>query len=61
MNLEIQKSFFDDHQARFSKETIRSYRMALKQFFSFCDKNYDEVKATDIRAWLSTLGRSIGE
>jgi site-specific recombinase XerD len=55
MNLEIQQSFFDDHEARFSPETKRSYRMALKQFFSFCDKKYDEVKATDIRAWLASM------
>jgi site-specific recombinase XerD len=51
MNLEVQQSFFDDYTARFSPETIRSYKIALKQFFSFCEKKYDEVKATDIRAW----------
>jgi site-specific recombinase XerD len=55
MNLEIQKSFFDDHQARFSSETIRSYQSALKQFFTFCDKQYVEVKAVDIRAWLASM------
>jgi len=40
---------------RFSAETIRSYRIALKQFFSFCKKEYTEVKATDIRTWLASL------
>jgi site-specific recombinase XerD len=55
MNFEIQQSFLDDNKARFSSETIRSYRMALTQFFSFCIKNYDEVKATDIRAWMVSM------
>ncbi|SFD39872.1 integrase/recombinase XerD [Bacillus sp. OV194] len=55
MNLEIQQLFLDDNKARFSSETVRSYKMALNQFFSFCEKNYDEVKATDIRAWLASM------
>ncbi|WML56497.1 tyrosine-type recombinase/integrase [Neobacillus sp. PS2-9] len=55
MNQKVIKSFFDDHQSRFSLETIRSYRLSLKQFFSFCVKNYNEVKATDIRAWLASM------
>lgn len=55
MNLEIQQSFFDDHKARFSPETIRSYKIGLTQFFSFCEKNYDEVKAADIRTWLASM------
>lgn len=55
MNLNIQQSFFDDHKARFSTETIRSYTIALKQFFVFCEKNYDEVKANDVRAWLASM------
>lgn len=56
MNLKIQQAFFDDHQARFSRETIRSYRIALKQFFSFCEINFDEVIADDIRNWLIFMG-----
>lgn len=55
MNQKVINSFFDDHQSRFSLETIRSYRLSLKQFFSFCGKNYDEVKATHIRAWLASM------
>lgn len=55
MNQEAQKSFFNDHKARFSPETIRSYRISLTQFFTFCEKNYDEVKATDVRAWLALM------
>jgi site-specific recombinase XerD len=55
MNHEVLQSFFDDHNARFSPETIRSYKIALRQFFSFCEKNYDDLKATDIRAWLASL------
>lgn len=55
MNLKMQQSFFDDHKARFSTETIRSYTIALKQFFVFCEKNYDEVKAKDVRAWLASM------
>jgi site-specific recombinase XerD len=55
MNLELQQLFLDDNKARFSSETIRSYKMALNQFFSFCEKNYDEVKATDIRAWMASM------
>ncbi|PYF07568.1 site-specific tyrosine recombinase/integron integrase [Ureibacillus chungkukjangi] len=55
MNLEVQRSFFNDHQARFSSETIRSYQISLRQFFSFCNKNYNEVRAADVRAWLASL------
>jgi site-specific recombinase XerD len=55
MNLEVQQMFLDDNKARFSSETIRSYKMALNQFFSFCEKNFNEVKATDIRAWMSSM------
>lgn len=57
MNLtqEVITTFFNDHYMRFSAETIRSYRIALKQFFSFCKKEYTEVKATDIRTWLASL------
>lgn len=55
MNVEVLTSFFNDHQARFSSETIRSYRIALNQFYAFCKKDYDCVKATDLRAWLAEL------
>jgi site-specific recombinase XerD len=55
MNLEMLQLFLDDNKTRFSSETIRSYKMALTQFFSFSIKNFDEVKATDIRAWLASM------
>lgn len=55
MNLEVLQSFIDDNSARFSPETIRSYKMSLTQFFSFCEKNYDEIKATDVRSWLAYM------
>lgn len=55
MNIEAQQAFFNDHQVRFSPETIRGYRIALTQFFAFCEKDYEHVKATDIRAWLATM------
>lgn len=55
MERNVLQSFFDDNKARFSDETIRSYGIALTQFFSFCKKNIDEVKATDVRTWLAAL------
>ncbi|MGE7667167.1 site-specific tyrosine recombinase/integron integrase [Ureibacillus composti] len=55
MNSVIQENFFNDHQAQFSKETARCYRIALNQFFAFCKKNYNLIKASDIRAWLASL------
>lgn len=55
MNLEVQQAFFDDQQARFSPETVRTYKIALKQFFEFCQKKYNEVKAKDIRDWLANM------
>lgn len=55
MNLKALKSFFDDNRARYSPETVRSYGIALKQFFSFCEKDLDEVKATDVRSWLADM------
>lgn len=55
MNLEVQQSFFKDQQARFSPETIRTYKIALNQFFTFCQKKYDEIQARDIRNWLEDM------
>ncbi len=40
---------------RFSVETTRCYKIALNQFFSYGKKEYNFVKATDIRAWLASL------
>ncbi|WP_312475213.1 site-specific tyrosine recombinase/integron integrase [Neobacillus sp.] len=55
MKLEVQQSFFNDQQARFSPETIRGYKIALSQFFSFCPKKVNEVKAKDVRDWLAMM------
>jgi site-specific recombinase XerD len=55
LKVEVLESFFDDHRSRFSEETSRSYRLSLNQFFSFCGKNYDKVKETDIRGWLASM------
>jgi site-specific recombinase XerD len=55
VNQSIQQTFFEDNKARFSPETIRSYKNAIRQFFLFCKKNYSDVKALDIRAWLASL------
>ncbi len=55
MNMEeVVDVFIKDNQARFSRETIRSYKLSLKQFFEFCPKNFNEI-ATDIRAWLAFM------
>lgn len=55
MNQETLESFIREHQSRFSPETIRSYQLSLKQFFSFCKKEFDGVRAMDIRSWLANL------
>lgn len=55
MSIEVQQAFFNEHHAKFSSETIRGYRIALTQFFAFCEKDYEHVKATNIRAWLAHL------
>lgn len=55
MNLEMVQLFLDDNRARFSVETIRSYRIALEQFFSYCDKNYVDVKAMGVREWIVAM------
>lgn len=55
LNRKFKEAFLLDHQSRFSSETTRSYRISLTQFFSFCDKKFDEVKATDIRTWLANM------
>jgi site-specific recombinase XerD len=56
MNLEVLQSFINEHQTSFSSETSRSYKISLTQFFTFCQMNYDEVKGTNIRAWLASMG-----
>lgn len=55
MNSEAQESFFNDYQVRFSSETNRGYKIALNQFFLFCEKDYDVVKPSDVRAWLAQM------
>ena len=55
MDLKAIQAFLDDHKARFSPETIRSYKLSLNQFFLFAGKNFDEVKAMDVRAWLASM------
>lgn len=55
MNSEAQQSYFDYIQGLYSSETIRGYKIALKQFFLFCEKNYDVVKPNDIREWLANM------
>ncbi|WP_317945664.1 tyrosine-type recombinase/integrase [Sporosarcina saromensis] len=51
---QVIEEFFNDH-ARFSPETTRSYRISLQQFFYYCAKPFDEVKAPDIPAWLADM------
>ncbi|MGG7621551.1 site-specific tyrosine recombinase/integron integrase [Bacillus coreaensis] len=55
MNIQEQQSFFNDQQAQFSPETIRTYKIALFQFFSYCQKTVKEVKAKDVRNWLAKM------
>lgn len=54
-NIEAKEAFLRDHHARFSPETNRSYNISLDQFFSFCNLEFDAIKARNIRAWLSYL------
>ncbi|HBV96176.1 MAG: integrase [Peptococcaceae bacterium BICA1-7] len=47
--------FIKENEAKFSQETVRGYTISLKQFFAFCQKEYDAVKTADIRDWLIEL------
>lgn len=47
--------FFKDNEARYSKDTARGYGIALKQFFSFIEKEFDTVRRADIRKWHASL------
>ncbi|MCR8847767.1 tyrosine-type recombinase/integrase [Rossellomorea sp. SC111] len=55
MDFEVQTAFFNDYKTRFSPATIHSYTITLQQLFTFCNKSFDEVKATDIRSWLAAM------
>lgn len=55
MNTEAQQSFLNDQQAQFSPETIRTYKIALSQFFSYCQKKADDVKPRDVRGWMAMM------
>jgi len=55
MNQKMMESFLQEYNARFSPETLRSYRLAINQFFAFCHRDFDKVRPTDIRAWLAAL------
>lgn len=52
------ENFFKDNASRFAKETVLKYKQSLRQFFNFCPKEFDEVKAVDIRSWLSALNEA---
>jgi integrase/recombinase XerC len=55
VNQEMMDAFIHDNHNRFSPETIRTYKIALSQFFTTCHKNVDEVKAKDVRDWLANM------
>lgn len=57
-NQEIVELFLKDNHNRFSSETTRGYKISLGQFFTFCTKEYDEVKPGDIRSWLVSMEES---
>jgi site-specific recombinase XerD len=43
--------------SKWSKETLRSYEISLRQFFTFCDKDYDQVLKVDVSDWVADLGK----
>lgn len=51
-------NFFTDNMASFSNNTVEAYKTALKQFFSFCKKNFDSVQRKDIQFWIRNLFES---
>jgi len=51
---EVIDLFVKDNE-KFSYRTVKSYRIALRQFFAYSQKNYDEVIARDIKAWSAQL------
>lgn len=55
MNKEIIEAFFNDNHARFSEATVKSYRLSLNQYLSFCNKPYDEIKAIEVRKWMASM------
>ena len=55
MNQEIVEAYFSDNYMKFSSETKRGYGIALRQFFSFVEKPFNEVKATQIREWMMSM------
>jgi site-specific recombinase XerD len=42
--------------SKWAKETLRCYEIALRQFFTFCNKDYDQVLKKDVRDWIVDLG-----
>jgi site-specific recombinase XerD len=48
------ETFFKEHR-KLTPETVRSYRIALTQCFTFCQKEHDEIETGDIKAWLTDL------
>jgi site-specific recombinase XerD len=55
VNQEMMDAFINDNQNQFSPETIRTYKIALSQFFSKCQKKVEEVKPKDIREWMASM------
>lgn len=53
MNREIQALYFYDKS--FYGVRSQNGREALKKFFSFCAKPFDQVEETDIHAWINSM------
>lgn len=51
---DVIKKYFEDYQFSLNENTIRSYKYTIKSFFNN-GKEYYEIKAKDIRDWISTL------
>lgn len=50
--------FLKDYNLRFSKDTIRSYTISLRQFFNYDGKDYDQITEAEIWTWMNGLTKT---
>ncbi|WP_353892255.1 tyrosine-type recombinase/integrase [Proteinivorax hydrogeniformans] len=56
-NAEEVNRYFKEHNLRFSKQTIKTYKFVVNKFFSFYKKDYDKITQKDIENYMLYLNK----
>lgn len=51
------KQFLKEYGFRLAGNTLENYQFAVEKFFEFIQKEYNQIKARDVRLWLEELNK----